>query len=85
MSRCRSRSDVYTGEGKEMMAEGQNSLACGRDTVFCSLYRNEEIYKKKVQQLAEKLAETNAYEAIKKFGRQVEAREPPDNSSSSTH
>ena len=40
-----------------------------------------ELYKKEVQQLADKLAETNAYEAIKKFGRQVESNKRSSSSS----
>ena len=40
-----------------------------------------ELYKKEVQQLADKLAETNAYEAIKKFGRQVESSKRSSSSS----
>ena len=66
-----------------MMVEGQ--IINVRKWNCILLANRVELYKKEVQQLADKLAETNAYEAIKKFGRQVEAREPPDNSSSSTH
>ena len=45
------------------------------------LANRAELYKKEVQQLADKLAETNAYEAIKKFGRQVESSKRSSSSS----
>ena len=75
------------------MVEGQ--IINVRERYCIVLPNRVELYKKEVQQLAETLAETNAFEAIKKFGRQVEARErstssseeydTSDNSSSSTH
>ena len=61
------------------MVEGQ--IINVRERYCIVLANRVELYKKEVQQLADTLAETNAFEAIKWFANQVEASKRSSSSS----